>query len=64
MDISKLITHSDPNFQDLQCMSYTSKGTHELLVGGGQSTMFKVDVEKGEITQMVRPKPPLVTACG
>ena len=44
----------DPNFQDLQCMSYTSKGTHELLVAGGQRTMFKIDVEKGEITQTVR----------
>jgi PAB-dependent poly(A)-specific ribonuclease subunit 2 len=40
-------------FQDLQCMSFTAKGTHELVVAGGQDTMFKIDVEKGTVTQVV-----------
>jgi hypothetical protein len=48
-----LISTRDPGFLDLQCMSYTSKGTHELLVAGNQNTMFKIDVDKGEITQTV-----------
>lgn len=34
-------------------MSFTSKGTHELLVAGNQQTMFKVDVEKGTVTEEV-----------
>ncbi|KAL2354819.1 PAB-dependent poly(A)-specific ribonuclease subunit PAN2 [Cryomyces antarcticus] len=40
-------------FTDLRCMSYTSKGTHEILVAGNQDTMFKVDVKKGIVTQTV-----------
>lgn len=35
-------------------MSFTSKGTHEVLLAGAQDTMFKIDVEKGTITQTVR----------
>lgn len=38
---------------DLQCMSYTSKGTTELLVAGVQDQMFTIDVEKGIITKQV-----------
>ena len=34
-------------------MSFTSKGTHELLIAGYQDTMFKVDVEKGTVIQTV-----------
>jgi hypothetical protein len=41
------------SFQDLQCMSFTAKGIHELVVAGGQDTMFKIDSEKGTITQVV-----------
>ena len=44
---------SNEAFLDLQCMSFTAKGTHELVVAGGQDTMFKIDVEKGTITQVV-----------
>jgi len=46
------ITHE--SFQDLQCMSFTSKGANELVVAGCQDTMFKIDVETGSITQTVR----------
>ncbi|KAF2453731.1 PAB-dependent poly(A)-specific ribonuclease subunit PAN2 [Lineolata rhizophorae] len=38
-------------FKDLRCMSFTSKGTHEVLVAGGQDTMVRIDVEKGTITE-------------
>lgn len=35
-------------------MSFTSKGVHEVLVAGCQDTMFRIDVEKGTITETVR----------
>ncbi|KAL1594781.1 poly(A)-specific ribonuclease [Nothophoma quercina] len=38
-------------FKDLKCMNFTSKGTREILVAGCQNRMFKVDVEKGAITE-------------
>lgn len=44
---------ADEVFQDLQCMSFTSKGPSELVVAGCQETMFKIDVETGSITQTV-----------
>lgn len=42
-----------PDFVDLKCMNFTSKGTREILVAGCQEHMFKVDVEKGIITETV-----------
>ncbi|KAF2744609.1 PAB-dependent poly(A)-specific ribonuclease-like protein subunit pan2 [Sporormia fimetaria CBS 119925] len=42
------LTH--PAFKELTCMNFTSKGTREILVAGCQDTMFKIDVEKGTIT--------------
>lgn len=41
-------------FKDLKCMNFTSKGTREILVAGCQDNMFKIDVEKGTITDSVR----------
>ncbi|KAK7705004.1 poly(A)-specific ribonuclease [Botryosphaeria dothidea] len=38
-------------FKDLRCMSFTSKGVHEVLVAGCQDSMFRIDVEKGTITE-------------
>lgn len=35
-------------------MSYTSKGTSEILVAGIQDQMFIIDVDKGVITKQVR----------
>ncbi|KAF2262002.1 PAB-dependent poly(A)-specific ribonuclease subunit PAN2 [Lojkania enalia] len=37
-------------FHDLHCMNFTSKGTREILVAGCQESMFKIDVDKGVIT--------------
>lgn len=42
-----------PDFKDLQCMNFTSKGTREILIAGCQEHMFKVDVEKGTIADTV-----------
>ncbi|CZS97451.1 related to PAN2-component of Pab1p-stimulated poly(A) ribonuclease [Rhynchosporium agropyri] len=43
------ITHNE--MKDLRCMSYTNKGTGEILVAGLQDQMFVIDVEKGVITK-------------
>lgn len=34
-------------------MSFTSKGTLEVLVAGWQNTMFVIDLTKGEVTKRV-----------
>lgn len=39
--------------KDLRCMSFTSKGTNEIIVAGLQDQMFIIDVNKGEITKEV-----------
>jgi len=44
----------NPEFKELKCMNFTSKGTREILVAGCQEKMFKVDVEKGTIADTVR----------
>ncbi|RDW85660.1 PAB-dependent poly(A)-specific ribonuclease subunit PAN2 [Coleophoma crateriformis] len=45
------IAHEE--MKDLQCMSYTSKGTSEILVAGIQDVMFVIDVNKGTITKQI-----------
>jgi PAB-dependent poly(A)-specific ribonuclease subunit 2 len=39
--------------EDLTCMSYTSRGTSEILVAGTKEVMFTIDVDKGTITKEV-----------
>lgn len=39
--------------KDLRCMSFTSKGTNEIIVAGLQDQMFIIDVNKGDITKEV-----------
>ncbi len=34
-------------------MSYTLRGTHEVVIAGAQSDMFVIDVDKGAISQRV-----------
>lgn len=34
-------------------MSFTSKGTSEILVAGLQDMMFTIDIEKGTVTKQV-----------
>ncbi|KAI3536342.1 PAB-dependent poly(A)-specific ribonuclease subunit PAN2 [Colletotrichum abscissum] len=45
------IRHDD--MKDLRCMSFTSKGTSEILVAGFQDTMFVIDLAKGEVVKQV-----------
>ncbi|RYP44071.1 hypothetical protein DL768_009430 [Monosporascus sp. mg162] len=45
------IRHED--MKDLRCMSFTSKGTAEILVAGEQDKMFVIDIHKGEITKQL-----------
>jgi PAB-dependent poly(A)-specific ribonuclease subunit 2 len=39
--------------KELHCMSYTSKGTSEILVAGLQDQMFVINVDKGTISRQV-----------
>lgn len=45
--------YSNDDMEDLRCMSFTSKGTSELLVAGLQDVMFTIDVEKGTVLKQV-----------
>lgn len=38
---------------NLTCMSYTNRGTTELLVGGLQKTMFTVNLDRGAVISEV-----------
>lgn len=40
--------------KDLRCMSFTSKGTAEILIAGLQDNMLVVDLIKGEVVKQVR----------
>lgn len=40
--------------KDLRCMSFTSKGTAEILVAGLQDKMLVIDLNKGEVVKQVR----------
>uniref|UniRef100_A0A8H7NFC2 PAN2-PAN3 deadenylation complex catalytic subunit PAN2 n=1 Tax=Bionectria ochroleuca TaxID=29856 RepID=A0A8H7NFC2_BIOOC len=45
------IRHED--MKDLRCMSFTSKGTSEIIVAGLQDKMFVIDLTKGEVMKQV-----------
>ncbi|KAF2227442.1 ubiquitin carboxyl-terminal hydrolase-domain-containing protein [Elsinoe ampelina] len=42
---------SEPDMTDLRCMSFTTKGTGEIIVAGCQAQMFRIDVDKGAILE-------------
>ncbi|RKF78846.1 PAN2-PAN3 deadenylation complex catalytic subunit PAN2 [Golovinomyces cichoracearum] len=44
---------TDDEMIDLRCMSYTFKGSAEILVAGHQHQMYTIDVEKGLITKKI-----------
>ena len=44
---------TDPSFANLQCMGFAAKAQREILVAGGQNTMIKIDIEKGQVTEVV-----------
>ncbi|PNY28099.1 PAB-dependent poly(A)-specific ribonuclease subunit PAN2 [Tolypocladium capitatum] len=39
--------------KDLRCMSFTSKGTTEIIVAGFQDVMLVIDLNKGEVVKQV-----------
>jgi PAB-dependent poly(A)-specific ribonuclease subunit 2 len=41
------------DLKDLRCMSFTSKGTQEILAAGLQDQMFVIDLVKGEVVKKV-----------
>ncbi|KAH8666304.1 PAB-dependent poly(A)-specific ribonuclease subunit PAN2 [Xylariales sp. PMI_506] len=45
------VRHDD--MKELRCMTFTSKGTAEILVAGEQDKMFVIDVNKGEVVKIV-----------
>ena len=40
---------------DLRCMSFTGKGFDEVVVAGCQRQMYRIDLEKGTITETLTP---------
>ncbi|KAI1827344.1 PAB-dependent poly(A)-specific ribonuclease subunit PAN2 [Xylaria intraflava] len=45
------IRHDD--MKELRCMSFTSKGTSEIIAAGEQDQMLIIDTAKGEVTKQV-----------
>jgi PAB-dependent poly(A)-specific ribonuclease subunit 2 len=45
------IRHED--MKELRCMTFTSKGTAEILVAGEQDKMLVIDLNKGEVTKVL-----------
>ncbi|KAF4453494.1 PAB-dependent poly(A)-specific ribonuclease subunit PAN2 [Fusarium austroafricanum] len=41
------------NMKDLRCMSFTSKGTAEIITAGMQDTMLVIDLIKGDVVKQV-----------
>ena len=44
---------------DLRCMSFTSPAASEILVAGCQRQMYRIDVEKGIVTEPFSQDPPI-----
>lgn len=42
-----------PSMKNLSCMSYLGKGNAFIVVAGCQSTMSKIDIERGRIVEEV-----------
>lgn len=48
-----LTTSRRDDMDDLRCMSFTSKGTAEIIVAGLQDTMLVIDLIKGDVVKQV-----------
>lgn len=44
------------DFHDLRCACFIGKASMEVLLAGCQSEMFRIDLERGEILDTVRPQ--------
>lgn len=53
-DDSDFLEYRQDTMQDLRCMSFTSKGTQEILAAGLQDVMLVIDLAKGEVVKQVR----------
>lgn len=45
---------------DLRCMSFTGRGTDELVVAGCQPRLYRIDAEKGTILETLTPAAPVL----
>lgn len=52
-----LTTSRHDDMDDLRCMSFTSKGTAEIIVAGLQDTMLVIDLIKGDVVKQVSRDP-------
>jgi PAB-dependent poly(A)-specific ribonuclease subunit 2 len=48
-----------PDMENLRCMSFTGKGTDEIVVAGCQKQLYRIDVEKGTVTETLTPATPV-----
>lgn len=48
-----VLDHRHDDMKDLRCMSFTSRGTTEIIVAGLQDTMLVIDLHKGEVVKQV-----------
>jgi len=48
-----VLDHRHEDMKDLRCMSFTSRGTAEIVVAGLQDTMLVIDLHKGEVVKQV-----------
>ncbi|GAB7329119.1 hypothetical protein MBLNU13_g00950t2 [Cladosporium sp. NU13] len=48
-----------PDMENLRCMSFTGKGTDEIVVAGCQKQLYRIDVEKGTVTETLTPSTPV-----
>lgn len=47
-----------PDMTDLRCMSFTNAAPTEIIVAGFQLDMYRIDYEKGIVTETLSPDPP------
>ncbi|GAB7366460.1 hypothetical protein MBLNU230_g8255t1 [Neophaeotheca triangularis] len=50
---------SDKSMVDLRCMSFTGRRTDELVVAGCQKQLYRIDVDKGTVTEIFEPPTPI-----
>ncbi|KAK9478140.1 ubiquitin carboxyl-terminal hydrolase-domain-containing protein [Lipomyces japonicus] len=52
--LSRFNLKDDVKFKDLTCMSYTSRGTSEIVVGSKNETLLKVNADRGAVTSEIQ----------
>ncbi|GAB1725462.1 hypothetical protein NU195Hw_g1870t1 [Hortaea werneckii] len=49
-----------PDMLDLRCMSFTGRGTEEIVVGGCQPHLYRISIEKGTVLETLSPSKPVL----